>query len=113
MATHFLPGESHGLSSLVGYSPWAHTTEVMNPGQRRRLCHLKHVASQNVLTSETHQLGPSYSLLPEVKADRLHLNSAGVSQLHGPTTGNRKPGFQLYPEKHSLFTAELAFCATG
>ena len=32
MATDFLPGESQGQSSLVGYSPWAHkesdTTEV-------------------------------------------------------------------------------------
>ena len=59
------------------------------------------MASQNILMSETHQLGPSNFLLLEVKAHHLHLNSAGVSQLHGPTTGNRVPVFQLYAVKQS------------
>ena len=34
MATHFLPGESHGQRSLMGYGPWGHkeadTTEQIS-----------------------------------------------------------------------------------
>ena len=54
----FLPGKSHGLRSLVGYSPWGHKdsnmTELLKTHTCVCMCVLSHMYSDSV----THGLAP-------------------------------------------------------
>ena len=105
----FLPGESHGQTSLVGYSPWGckSQTQLNNMGCRsnHRLRGLREVWMAEIWDRGVNRLGFPWGLCPWlVDGCLLPLSSWEPGRLQ--SVGSQKSRIQLGPEQQQQMHAK-------
>ena len=89
----FLPGESHGQRSLVGYSPWGHK-------ESERLKQPSTHARTFKTVSQATQQHPFLSILKHLRMERIS---------EAKTCKKKKKNYNQYPQKSPKALVQLSF----